>query len=131
MLVEKQTDLADKIYSFLQDFVGKENAISAHALCRQFGISDRDLRVVISEIRNNKKYWSVIGSCNLGYYLCKEEEFEKTNRRLKSQAFSLLKTAYANEKKAAKDGQFFLSEKDYCLSVVQAFGQNEEQEEDN
>lgn len=130
MLNTAQRCLADSVYAFLQTKVGKENAVSARELCERFDIPERELRVVISEIRNNKKYLSVIGSCNLGYYLCKEEEFEKTNRRLKSQAFSLLKTAYANEKKAAKDGQFFLSEKDYCLSVVQAFGQNEEQEGD-
>lgn len=122
MTDEERAALTERVYGSLQEYIGRENAISAKALSGMFDISDRELRNIIRDIRNDPARKVIVGSSNNGYYICKEDEFAITNRRLKAQAFSLLKTAYANEKKAAKDGQFFMTESDYCLSVVEAFG---------
>ena len=129
MLNEGQKCLADCVYAFLQTKVGKENAVSARELSKRFGISTRELREVINTIRRRAEYVGVISSNNKGYFLCTAEEFAQANKRLEKQAFILLKVAYANKRKAAKDGQITFGLGSYCTQVIEAFGR--EEEEDN
>lgn len=96
---------AELIYRELKGHVGRENAICADELADMFGIGERKLRDIIREIRRDSDADKVVASCNGGYYICTKDELAKANERLYSQAFSLLKTANANEKKVGKAGQ--------------------------
>lgn len=119
-----------ELYREMKNHVGKENAVSAQALSRRFNISERELREHISTIRKSTELRAIIGSSNKGYYLCRAEEFERANARLERQAFSLLKVAYANKKKAAKDGQYLIPLGTYWKEVFEAFGCEETGEEE-
>lgn len=99
------TSTAEMILDELKEHVGRENAIRAEELAELFGIGERQLRDHIREIRRDSEAESVVASCNQGYYICTKDELLKANERLYSQAFSLLKTANANEKKVGKAGQ--------------------------
>lgn len=57
--------------------------------------------------------------------MCRESEFSAMNNRLKSAVFSLLKVAYANEKKAAKDGQMRIRFSKYMKDSYEAFAKDE------
>lgn len=114
-----------EVYSEIKQHVGKENAISADSLSRIFNISERELREVISTIRTSGELRKIVASCNFGYYVPTAEEFTAANRRLERQAFSLLKVAYANKKKAAKDGQYIIPFGPYYKSVFESFGTEE------
>ena len=114
-----------EIYDTLKEHIGKSNAISAEELSNQFNIGERELRDVISTIRKSGELRKIIGSCNKGYYICTSEEFISANRRLEKQAFSLLKVAYANKKKAALDGQGLIPLGTYYKEVFEAFGREE------
>ena len=126
MTETKHTEPFEKeVYDYISNFVGAENAVSARVLSKHFDISERELRSVVHRIRKSTEYHGVISSCNKGYFLCTEEEFERANKRLERQALSLMAVSYANKKKAAKDGQIVISPTDYCNSVFRAFGQTE------
>lgn len=115
-----------QLYDFLKEcHMGEENAISARNLSELFGVSERALRDLISEIRESSVLQLVIGSNNKGYFVCRESEFERTNNRLKAAAFSLLKVAYANDKKAAKDGQMRIRFSKYAKDTFEAFARDE------
>lgn len=123
--IEKMPPIVYEVYAELKQHVGKENAISADSLSRLFSISERELREVISTIRTSSELRKIVASCNFGYYVPTAEEFAAANRRLERQAFSLLKVAYANKKKAAKDGQYIIPFGPYYQSVFESFGTEE------
>ena len=114
-----------KVYDFLKNYIGAENAIPAKDLTEALGISERTLRDCIAEIRNSTELTRIIGSSNKGYFLCRESEFDQANRRLERQAFSLLKVSYSNRKKAAKNGQFKIPLGEYYSEVFEAFGKED------
>lgn len=123
--IKHHSPIVYDVYAELKQHVGKENAISADSLSRIFNISERELREVISTIRTSGELRKIVASCNFGYYVPTAEEFAAANRRLESQAFSLLKVAYANKKKAAKDGQYIIPFGPYYQSVFESFGTEE------
>lgn len=123
--IEKMPPIVYEVYAEIKQHVGKENAISAEDLSNQFNIGERELREIISTIRKSGELRKIIASCNHGYYIPTAEEFAAANRRLESQAFSLLKVAYANKKKAAKDGQYIIPFGPYYQSVFESFGMEE------
>ena len=126
MTMKKHSPIVYGIYEFLKSYhEGAENAISAKALSDRYEISERALRDIISEIRESPVLQRVIGSNNKGYFVCRESEFERTNNRLKAAAFSLLKVAYANDKKAAKDGQMRIRFSKYAKDTFEAFALDE------
>lgn len=94
-----------RLYDELKKHVGRKNAISAYELSKKFDITERQLRDYIREIRESSELEKCIDACNFGYYVCTKEESRYVSNRLYAQAFSLLKTARANEKKAGLDGQ--------------------------
>ncbi len=110
------------IYDLLKTRVGKENAVSAKDLSSWFGISDRQLRDYISEIRRDADFEKIVCSSNNGYYIATEEEADRANKRLYSQAFSLLKTAHANDKKAGRNGQMRMRIDEFYKDTIEAFG---------
>lgn len=112
-----------KIYKELKNHIGKANAVSGRELSEQFGISQRQLREYIHEIRESTKLSKVILTCNKGYYIPLKEEGIKDINRLYSQAFSLLKIARVSEKKAGLEGQYKLKLGKFYKDYVQAFGE--------
>lgn len=110
------------IYDALCKRVGAENAIAADDLANRFCISERKLRDYISEIRRDPNFEKIVCSSNNGYYIATEEEADRANRRLYSQAFSLLKTAHANDKKAGRNGQMRMQLEAFEKEIVEAFG---------
>lgn len=112
-----------RVYEFLKGRVGQENAISAKELADLHGVTERELRNIIAEIRKSTDLEKIIGSCNRGYYLCTEEEFNAANRRLKKQALSILKVVYANEKKAGRNGQGKMRFGKYYKPFVKSYGE--------
>lgn len=123
--VKKHAPIVYSVYEYMKQYVGEENAISAKDLSKHFGMSERNLRDIISEIRESSVLQLVIGSSANGYFVCREEEFSAMNNRLKAAAFSLLKVAYANEKKAAKDGQMRIRFSRYMKESFEAFAKEE------
>lgn len=111
-----------RIYDELKEHVGRENAISATALARQFDISNRQLRVYINEIRNSSELEKFIGSGNYGYYICKPEEVNATINRLKKQALSMLKVCSSIQRKADLNGQYKLKLGRYYDEIIESLG---------
>lgn len=112
-----------RIYDFLKTRVGIENAISGADLSAMFGIDRRQLRRYIHKIRNSTELTRIIGSCNAGYYMCREEDFEAADKRLERQALSTLKVVWSNRKKRAKDGQYKIPLGDYYKEIFEAFSE--------
>ena len=75
-----------RIYEELKKHIGKESAISGADLSAIFGISKRQLRTHIHAIRNSTEFTRVVGSCNAGYFMCREEDFDEADKRLERQA---------------------------------------------
>lgn len=115
------------VYEELKKHVGEENAVSAEYLCCLFGISSRHLRFIVNEIRNSGELEKVVGSCNRGYFICTKEEFARANRRIYRQAFSLLKTARANDRKAARNGQGKIKLGEYFKVFYESLGEIDEE----
>ena len=103
----KHSPLTYAIYNKLQnDHAGQTHAISADDLAAHFGIDKRLLRLKINEIRSSQDFDFCVLSSNNGYYISKSlEEYRWANRRLFSAAFSLLRCARANQKKASRHNQ--------------------------
>ena len=115
-------DMIYQIYDVLCKHVGAANAVAADDLANWFGISERKLRDYISEIRRDPDFEKIVCSSNSGYYIATEEEADRANKRLYSQAFSLLKTAHANDKKAGRNGQMRMRLEAFEKEIVEAFG---------
>lgn len=103
----KHSALTYAIYNKLQnDHAGQANAISADDLAAYFGIDKRLLRLKINEIRSSQNFDLCIMSGNGGYWVAaSREDYLRANHRLYSAAFSLLRCARANEKKANRHNQ--------------------------
>lgn len=125
MIETKHTEpITYRVYNFLKGYVGEENAISARDLAAQFSISERQLRDVISTICNSTELERTIGSSPRGYFICRDkEEFERVNNAIYSAAFSLLRRARANEKKAGLEGQGKLKLGKFYKDYYEAFGE--------
>lgn len=122
----KYDDIVYEIYDYLNaHHIGETNAIPAKMLANKFHISDRALREAINVMRNAAEFESIIGSSMGGYYICRKDEFETMNKRLMRAAFSLLKVAYSNEKKAARDGQGKLTCNEEVQEFVKSFANNQ------
>jgi predicted DNA-binding transcriptional regulator len=122
METKKHEPIIYKVYEFLKEHVGEKNSASAEAISFFFDISEREVRRIVQEIRRSGTLEKIIGSSNTGYFICTADGVEKANRRLFSQAFSLLKTARENERKAGLDGQMKLKLGAAYKDVFEALG---------
>jgi hypothetical protein len=104
----------DQCYEILLHSEGEENAISASRLAAELSISERELRLIIHAIREDKKYERVVLSGNKGYWIARKEEVEKCVNRLFSQAINTLRISRCIIKKAGldKQGEFTFKEDD-------------------
>lgn len=125
----KLSPLCMAVYDKLKaNHVGRSNAISMENLSAYFGISTRCLRHCLSELRTSPQVEKVILSGDTGYYIASAiEECRKGNRRLYSMAFSLLRCARSNEKKASLDGQAVIDDSilEDFTRFLKAFGQED------
>ena len=112
-----------QVYNFLKDYVGEENAIAGRDLSAHFNITERKLRSIKHEICTSTELTRIILTSNRGYFMATEEEFERHNKRMESQALSLLSASYANRKKAAKEGQYKIPLGKYYSQVFEAYGE--------
>lgn len=113
-----------RIYDFLKNFVGEENAIQGRDLAAQFAITERKLRDYIRQIRNSTELEKTVCATPKGYFVCKDkEEFLRSNGTLYAAAFNLLRTARANSKKAGMEGQGKIPLGKYYKEFVEAFGE--------
>lgn len=103
----KHSPLTYAIYNKLHnDHAGQVNAISADDLAAHFGIDKRFLRLKIHEMRDSNDFELCIMSGNGGYWVAaSRDEYKQANKRLYRQAFSILRCARANERKASKHNQ--------------------------
>lgn len=117
--------LVYEVYDHMKNYVREENAIKARDLAAQFNITERHLRDVMHTIRTSDELTRTIGSSPRGYFICKDKvEFERSNNTLYAAAFSYLKAARANEKKAGMDGQLKLKLGQFYQEEFHAFGDN-------
>lgn len=124
MEIKHSPTIVYRIYDYLKEnCVGEESAISGRDLARHFKISERGLRDYIAIIRKSSELRKVIGSSTRGYYVCaNKEEAQRANQTFWSTAYSYLKVAKAQEKKAGLDGQYLLALGDYYKEFYEAFG---------
>ena len=112
---KQYSPLTYSIYNKLQEHAGAENAISAEDLATHFGINKRLLRHKINELRNSPDFDFCVLSSNDGYYLAtSREEYKRANHRLYGMAFSLLRCARNNEKKANKHNQGRITDSEFA-----------------
>lgn len=108
----KHSPLCMSIYGELLNHVGVENAISMNDLAAHFGVTPRCIRHFLSEIRTSPEFEKIVLSNNEGYFIPSDKaELKRYAKRLYRQAFSTLKAARCNDKKAAMDGQGVMSDK--------------------
>lgn len=92
--------LEEQIYEYLLNYhLGKQNLIKNKDLRAKFHVnSDKSLRKIIQNIRENKTFSQVVGSLsgkNGGFYICEtEEEIEETINNIKHRANQMLKMCY-------------------------------------
>lgn len=92
--------LEEQIYTYLLNYhLGRENLIKNKDLRAKFHVnSDKSLRKIIQNIRENKQFSQIIGSVsgkNGGFYICKsEEEVQETINNIKHRANQMLKMCY-------------------------------------
>ena len=92
-----------EVYEFLcKEHVGKDNLIKHQELRKRFNInSDKAMRKVIQNIREDKQYKKLIGSVSGktgGFYICvTEEEKEETINNIKHRANQMLRMTHILE----------------------------------
>lgn len=100
--------MEEKIYNYLiTNNIGKENLIKNAELRKLFNIkSDKSLRKIIQNIREDKNYYLVIGSMSGktgGYYICQtEEEMDDTIENIRHRANQMHRTCHILEWKKDK-----------------------------
>ena len=100
--------MEDKIYQYLiEHHVGKDNLIKNQDLRKMFDIkSDKSLRKIIQNIRENKEYYLIIGSVSGktgGYYICQtEDEIKDTIDNIRHRANEMLRMCYVLDWKKDK-----------------------------
>lgn len=98
----------EKVYNYLiTSHIGKENLIKNKELRKMFNInSDKSMRKVIQNIRENKKYYLIVGSMSGksgGFYICHtKEEMQDTIDNIKHRANQMHRMCHVLESKRKK-----------------------------
>lgn len=93
----------EQVYNYLlQNCKGKDNLIKNRELMKLFNInSDKSMRKIIQNIREDKRFTEVIGSVSGksgGNYICiTEQEIEETINNIKHRANQMLRMCYVLE----------------------------------
>ena len=97
--------MEEKVYNYLiANHIGKNNLIKNIDLRKKFNInSDKAMRKVIQNIRENPKYYLIIGSVSGktgGFYICHtEEEIRDTINNIKHRANQMHRMCHVLESK--------------------------------
>lgn len=100
--------MEEQVYSYLiSKHIGKENLIKNSDLRKMFGInSDKSMRKVIQNIRENKSFYLIIGSVSGksgGFFICQtEEEIDETINNIRHRANQMHKMCHVLEWKKRK-----------------------------
>lgn len=100
--------IEERVYNYLiTSHIGKENLIKNKELRKMFNInSDKSMRKVIQNIRENKKYYLIVGSISGktgGFYICHtEEEMQDTIDNIKHRANQMHRMCHVLESKRKK-----------------------------
>ena len=92
--------MEERIYNYLiTNHIGKDNLIKNKELRKLFNInSDKSLRKIIQNIREDKKFYLIVGSVSGrtgGCYICHtEEEIEDTIDNIKHRANQMLRMCH-------------------------------------
>lgn len=92
--------MEDEIYNYLlENCIGKQHLIKNVRLRKLFNInSDKSLRQIIQNIRENKKYKRIVGSVSGksgGYYICSTPaEITETINNIKHRANQMLRMTH-------------------------------------
>lgn len=92
--------LEEQIYEYLLSYhLGRDNLIKNKDLRARFNVSsDKSLRKIIQNIREDKQFSKIIGSVSGksgGFYICKtDEEVEETINNIKHRADQMLRMCY-------------------------------------
>lgn len=92
--------LENQIYEYLLNYhLGRNNLIKNKDLRARFNVSsDKSLRKIIQNIREDKQFSKIIGSVsgkNGGFYICEtDEEIEETIKNIKHRANQMLRMCY-------------------------------------
>lgn len=97
--------MEEQVYSYLiTKHVGKKNLIKNVDLRKRFNInSDKSMRKVIQNIRENEKFYLIVGSISGksgGFFICQtEEEMNETINNIKHRAGQMYKMCHILENK--------------------------------
>ena len=100
--------MEEKIYNYLiTNHIGKDNLIKNKELRKLFNInSDKSLRKIIQNIREDKKFYLIVGSVSGrtgGFYICHtEEEITDTIDNIKHRANQMLRMCHVLDWKKDK-----------------------------
>ena len=92
--------MEERIYNYLiTNHIGKDNLIKNKEIRKLFNInSDKSLRKIIQNIREDKKFYLIVGSVSGrtgGFYICHtEEEIEDTIDNIKHRANQMLRMCH-------------------------------------
>ena len=92
--------MEERIYNYLiTNHIGKDNLIKNKELRKLFNInSDKSLRKIIQNIREDKRFYLIVGSVSGrtgGFYICHtEEEREDTIDNIKHRANQMLRMCH-------------------------------------
>ncbi len=95
--------MEEQVYSYLiTKHIGKHNLIKNSDLRKMFNIrSDKSMRKVIQNIREDKRYYLIVGSISGtkgGFYICQtEEEMDETINNIKHRAGQMYKMCHVLE----------------------------------
>ena len=101
--MEKNEMKEEEVYNYLlENCKGKQNLIKNKDLMKLFNIhSDKSMRKVIQNIREDKRFTEVVGSISGrtgGNYICTtEQEIEETINNIKHRANKMLRMCYVLE----------------------------------
>ena len=102
--------MEEQVYNYLiMNHIGKDNLIKNIDLRKRFNIgSDKSMRKIIQNIREDKNYKEIIGSksgVKGGFYMCvTNEEKEETINNIKHRANQMLRMTHVLEWKSNLEG---------------------------
>ncbi len=100
--------MEEQVYSYLiTKHIGKDNLIKNVDLRKKFNIqSDKAMRKVIQNIRENEKYYLIVGSISGrtgGFFICQtEEEIDETINNIRHRANQMHRMCHILEWKKEK-----------------------------
>lgn len=100
--------MEEQVYSYLiANHIGKKNLIKNNNLRKMFNIqSDKSMRKVIQNIREDSKFYLIVGSISGktgGFYICQtEEEMTSTINNIKHRANQMHRMCHILEAKKEK-----------------------------